>query len=123
MGEASEPSRYGFRIDGGYGSFRGRRMVPPVVLGQETTYRRRGDARGSRSRPDDTQARSGLGPRLGHVWAPRGHSETPLLAPGVFWYIRDFGFCLVQFREYFICMFSEIQKQQKNRNWHCGMLS
>jgi hypothetical protein len=29
-----------------------------------------------------------------------------------------YGFCFVQFREYFLCNFSEIQKQQKTRNWH-----
>jgi hypothetical protein len=32
------------------------------------------------------------------------------------------GFCFVQFREYFLCNFSETQKQQKTGNWHCGML-
>jgi hypothetical protein len=34
-----------------------------------------------------------------------------------------FGFCFVQFREYFLCSFSETQKQQKTGNWHCGILS
>jgi hypothetical protein len=33
-----------------------------------------------------------------------------------------FGFCFVQFREYFLCNFSETQKQQKIGNWHCGIL-
>jgi hypothetical protein len=33
-----------------------------------------------------------------------------------------FGFCFVQFREYFLCNFSETQKQQKTWNWHCGIL-
>jgi hypothetical protein len=28
------------------------------------------------------------------------------------------GFCFVQFREYFLCNFSETQKQQKTGNWH-----
>jgi hypothetical protein len=32
------------------------------------------------------------------------------------------GFRFVQFREYFLCNFSETQKQQKKRNWHCGDL-
>jgi hypothetical protein len=35
--------------------------------------------------------------------------------------IRRFGFCFVQFREYFLCNFSKTQKQQKNREltlWH-----
>jgi hypothetical protein len=36
-----------------------------------------------------------------------------------FW-ATDFGF--VQFREYFLCNFSETQKQQKTGNWHCGNL-
>jgi hypothetical protein len=31
--------------------------------------------------------------------------------------------CFVQFREYFLCSFSETQKQQKIANWHCGILS
>jgi hypothetical protein len=31
-----------------------------------------------------------------------------------------FGFCFIQFREYFMCNFSETQKQQKTGNWHCG---
>jgi hypothetical protein len=31
------------------------------------------------------------------------------------------GFYFVQFREYFLCNFSETQKQQKTGNWHCGI--
>jgi hypothetical protein len=34
-----------------------------------------------------------------------------------------FGYCFVQFREYFLCSFSETQKQQKIGNWHCGIFS
>jgi hypothetical protein len=33
------------------------------------------------------------------------------------------GTCFVQFQEYFLCSFSETQKQQKIENWHCGILS
>jgi hypothetical protein len=36
-----------------------------------------------------------------------------------FW---TFSFCFVQFQEYFLCIFSKIQKQQKTGNWHCGDL-
>jgi hypothetical protein len=36
--------------------------------------------------------------------------------------IRRFGFCFVQFQEYFLCNFSETQKQQKTGNWHYGIL-
>jgi hypothetical protein len=33
------------------------------------------------------------------------------------------GFGFVQFREYFLCNFSETQKQQKTGNWHCGIFT
>jgi hypothetical protein len=36
---------------------------------------------------------------------------------------RSFRTCFVQFREYFLCSFSETQKQQKIGNWQCGILS
>jgi hypothetical protein len=32
------------------------------------------------------------------------------------------GTCFVQFQEYFLCITSETQKQQKTGNWHCGDL-
>jgi hypothetical protein len=32
------------------------------------------------------------------------------------------GFGFIQFQEYFLCNFSETQKQQKTGNWHCGDL-
>jgi hypothetical protein len=32
------------------------------------------------------------------------------------------GFGFVQLREYFLCSFSETQKQQKTGNWHYGDL-
>jgi hypothetical protein len=35
---------------------------------------------------------------------------------------RSSGTCFVQIREYFLCSFSETQKQQKTGNWHCGDL-
>jgi hypothetical protein len=34
---------------------------------------------------------------------------------------RSFGLRFVQFRVYFLCSFSETQKQQKTGNWHCGI--
>jgi hypothetical protein len=33
------------------------------------------------------------------------------------------GFGFVQFQKYFLCSFSETQKQQKTGNWHCDFLS
>jgi hypothetical protein len=35
---------------------------------------------------------------------------------------RSFGGRFVQFRAYFLCSFSETQKQQKIGNWHYGIL-
>jgi hypothetical protein len=35
---------------------------------------------------------------------------------------KSSGTCFVQFREYFLCITSETQKQQKTGNWHCGNL-
>jgi hypothetical protein len=35
-----------------------------------------------------------------------------------FWML---GFCFVQFREFILRNFSEIEKQQKAGNWHCGI--
>jgi hypothetical protein len=35
---------------------------------------------------------------------------------------RNFGLRFIQFREYFLCNFSETQKWQKTGNWHCGIL-
>jgi hypothetical protein len=35
---------------------------------------------------------------------------------------KTLGTCFVQFREYFLCITSETQKQQKTGNWHCGNL-
>jgi hypothetical protein len=34
---------------------------------------------------------------------------------------RNFGLRFVQFQEYFLCNFSETQKQQKTGSWHCGI--
>jgi hypothetical protein len=36
---------------------------------------------------------------------------------------RSFGLRFVQFREYFLCSFSETLKRQKTWNWHCVTLS
>ena len=62
-----------------------------------------------------TQARRG--PRAGRAWALSGHlagsPAAPLLAPSSLRRNKTLGFCPVQFREYLLYNFSEIQKQQK----------
>jgi hypothetical protein len=67
----------------------------------------------------------GRGPRAGRAALWCGCPVAPLCllfcsleASVNFWM---FSFCFVQFREYFLCSFSETQKQQKTGNWHCGI--
>ena len=55
----------------------------------------------------------------GALVAPLRLLFGPLEASVKFW-ATGFGF--VQFQEYFLCNFSETQKQQKTGNWHCGDL-
>jgi hypothetical protein len=67
----------------------------------------------------------GRGLALGHAALLCGPLMAPLrllfgfLEASVNFWV--FGFCFVQFREYFLCNFSETQKQQKTGNWHCGI--
>jgi hypothetical protein len=71
-----------------------------------------------------TPRRRGQG--LGHAGLVCGWPVAPLLhlfgsleASGQ---NKTSGTCFVQFREYFLCITSEKQKQQKTWKWHCGNL-
>jgi hypothetical protein len=55
------------------------------------------------------------------VWWPHGPPLTLLRTSSRVGKNRNFGFCFVQFQEYFLCSFSDTQKQQKTGNWHCGI--
>jgi hypothetical protein len=61
-------------------------------------------------------ARPRAGPRHHKVWLAPGSSPAFLWTLSSCQVIRDFGFYFVQFREYFLCNFSETQKQQKTGN-------
>ena len=63
--------------------------------------------------PDVGQAQARPWPRLALVWPASWSSAAPLLAPSSFRINIMYGVCPVQFREYFLYNFSEIQKQQK----------
>src|SRR3954452_4376754 len=56
---------------------------PPRDFSLRRSYRRKGRPRRCRRRPDTTQARPGLGLRLGSIWPTPGHSAPLLLAPWV----------------------------------------
>jgi hypothetical protein len=71
-----------------------------------------------------TPRRRGQG--LGRTGLVRGWPVAPLLR--LFGSLeaskknKTLGTCFVQFREYFLCITSETQKQQKTGNWYCGDL-
>jgi hypothetical protein len=50
-----------------------------------------------------------------------GPPPSLLWTPSLVGKNRNFGFCFVQFREYFLCSFSKTQKQHKTGNWHYGI--
>jgi hypothetical protein len=76
-------------------------------------YRRRGIVRGWTRRPHHGWARPGAGPRPPVVWLAPGPPPSHLWSSRSFGKNRRFGFRFIQFREYFLCNFSETQKQQK----------
>jgi hypothetical protein len=62
------------------------------------------------------------GPRRPIVWGPHGPTPSLLRFSGSFGEILATGFGFIQFRGYFLCNFSETQKQQNTGNWHRGDL-
>ena len=84
-------------------------------------YRRKGDVRRWTRWSHHMVAWPGGGPRHPMVRLPLGPSPSLLWTPSSCQVNRNFGFCFVQLREYFLCSFSETQKQQKIGNWHCGI--
>src|SRR4051795_13162084 len=84
MGEASEPSRDGFRVDSGYGIFRGYFAIP-LGFSRDGAYMGEG-AESEAARGTQTQARRGQpGARAGLVC---GHLVAPLHLPFWLW-LRD----------------------------------
>src|SRR3954452_11700586 len=63
---------------------------PLLYFSSRRSYRRKGRPRRCRRRPDATQARPGLGPRLGPVWPTPGPSAPLLLALWIYWENRVF---------------------------------
>jgi hypothetical protein len=83
------------------------------VFAMKGIYRRKGNVRGRSRGPHHLVARPGDGPCHPMVRLPPGPSSSLLWTPASCQVNRNFGFCFVQFREYFLCNFSQIQKQQK----------
>jgi hypothetical protein len=93
------------------------------VFRREASYRRRGVVRRRPGGPHHRWAQPGPGPHPLMVWAAFGPTPALVRSSVLFGKNKTSGTCFVQFREYFLCCFSEIQKQQKIGNWHCGILS
>jgi hypothetical protein len=93
------------------------------VFCPEASYRQKGGVRGGLGRPHHRWAWPGPGPRLLVVRVPSGPHWLPFSPCPSSGENRSFGLCFVQFREYFLCSFSETPKQQKIGNWYCGILS
>jgi hypothetical protein len=84
-------------------------------------YRRKGGVRRWTRQSHPLVARPGPGPHHPRVWLAPGPPPSHLQTLSRFGKNRRFGFCSVQFWEYFLCSFFETQKQQKIGNWHCGV--
>jgi hypothetical protein len=83
------------------------------VFASEGFYRWKGDVRGWPGGPHHTLARPEGGAHYQVVWLPPGPPPSLLWTPSRVGKNRNFRLRFVQFREYFLCNFSETQKQQK----------
>jgi hypothetical protein len=83
------------------------------VFSTKGIYRRKGNVRRWTRGPHHLVARPGGGLHHPMVRLPPGCSSSLLWTPSSCQVNRNFGFCFIQFREYFLCNFSETQKQQK----------
>jgi hypothetical protein len=112
-GRASGPSWSRVDNGGGLQYVSLKSVISPRVFTTKGIYRQKGDVRGWTRGPHHLVARLGGGPRHPIVWLPPGCSPSLLWTPSLCQVNRNFGFRFVQFREYFLCNFSETQKQQK----------
>jgi hypothetical protein len=120
-GRASGPSRFHVDDAGGlqYVFWKIDRSLR--VFSPRRIYRRKGGVRRWARWPHHLVARPGASPCHPMVWLARGSPPSLLWTTSRVRKNRNFDFCFVQLREYFLCSFSETQKQQKIGNWHCGI--
>jgi hypothetical protein len=112
-GRASRPSRSRDDDCGGLQYVSWKSVRPVRVFPTKGIYRRKGDIRGWTRGPHHLVARLGGGSCHPMVRPPPGPAPSLLWTPSSFQVNRNFGSCFVQFREYFLCNFSETQKHQK----------
>jgi hypothetical protein len=78
-------------------------------------YRRKGSVRRWANWPHHVVVRPGARPRHPIVSLAPSRPPSHLRSSRSFGKNRRFGFCFVQFREYFLCSFSETQNSRKQR--------
>jgi hypothetical protein len=83
------------------------------VFHREASYRRRGVVRRRLGWSHIGWARPGAGPRPPVVWAASGPLRLSFGLQSSSGKNRSSGTCFVQFREYFLCSFSETQNSKK----------
>jgi hypothetical protein len=83
------------------------------VLSSRRIYRRKGNVKRWTRGPHHAPVRPRGGPRHGGVWPPSGPPPSLLWTPSRIGKNRNFGFCIIQFQEYFLCNFSETQNSRK----------
>jgi hypothetical protein len=102
-------------------NYSGKNADSPRIFHPEASYRRKGGVRGGPGWPHHRWARPGPGPRPLVVRAPSSPLRLPFGPRPSSGQNRSFGLRFVQFREYFLCSFSETQKTAENRElalWH-----
>jgi hypothetical protein len=110
-------------------SRRRRRSLPYVswkidrafrVFPSRRIYRRKGGIRRWARWPHHLVAWPGAGLRHPMVWLAPGSPPSLLWTPSRVWKNRNFGFCFVQFREYFLCSFlnTKTAENRKLALWH-----
>jgi hypothetical protein len=112
-GRASGPSQSRVDDSSGLQYVFWKSVCPLRVFPTKGIYRRKGNVRGWTTGPHHLVARTGGGLRHPMVRPRLGLALSPLWTPSSLQVNRNFGFRFVQFREYFLCNFSETQKQQK----------
>jgi hypothetical protein len=113
LGRASGPSRSRVDDGGGLQYIFWKRVRALRIFPSRGLNRCNGDVRRQTRRSHPLVARPRGGPRHHQVWPPLGLSSALLWTPSSCQIISDFNFYFIQFREYFLCDFSETQKQQK----------
>jgi hypothetical protein len=119
-GRASGPSRSRFDDVGGLQYVSRKSVLSFRVFVTKGIYRRKGDVRGWTRGLHHLVAWPGGGLRHPMVRLPPGCSPSLLWTPSSCQVNRNFGFRFVQFREYFLCNFFEIQNSRKQELalWH-----